>query len=619
MGNHALERLIERHPEKFPSEEKIFSNLRPGDRIFLSTACAEPQHLVQMLTEYVRSNPKRIFDTEILQVWTLGVAPYADSHLRPNLRHNSFFVGANTRDAVNSGQADYTPIFLSQVPGLFRRGLVPVDVALIQVSLPDQHGFFSLGVSVDIVKSAVENAAMIIAQINPRMPRTYGDGFVSIDQIDFAVVHEEPILEFENTVPGEIARRIGHYVSRIVQDGDTIQVGYGSIPNAVLSALGRKKHLGIHTELLTDGIVELIRSGVVDNSRKTLNQGRTVTSFCMGRTDTYAFIDGNPTIEFRGIDYTNDPLVIARHENMTAINSAMEIDLTGQATAESIGMTFYSGIGGQADFMRGALLAQRGKSILALQSTAENGEVSRIVPFVKQGAGVTLNRGDIHYVVTEYGTAHLHGKNIRERALDLIAIAHPRFRPWLILAGQGAESDLQGSGLHSREGGGVPGTPRDPEDDQERHHCSPAPGQDHRRAVAQVLLLLPVRREHVHPVHERAEGHAARAAPGVHGHRLHEGDGHPRGGRARAARAGGRAGRILPRGGEPGGQRRLHRPGRPSESGDRKRASELYRLPGPARGAARPHGGGPDGEQAHDARLPEAPSAHGGVLAGEDP
>lgn len=432
MGNHALERLIERHPEKFPSEEKIFSNLRPGDRIFLSTACAEPQHLVQMLTEYVRSNPKRIFDTEILQVWTLGVAPYADSHLRPNLRHNSFFVGANTRDAVNSGQADYTPIFLSQVPGLFRRGLVPVDVALIQVSLPDQHGFFSLGVSVDIVKSAVENAAMIIAQINPRMPRTYGDGFVSIDQIDFAVVHEEPILEFENTVPGEIARRIGHYVSRIVQDGDTIQVGYGSIPNAVLSALGRKKHLGIHTELLTDGIVELIRSGVVDNSRKTLNQGRTVTSFCMGRTDTYAFIDGNPTIEFRGIDYTNDPLVIARHENMTAINSAMEIDLTGQATAESIGMTFYSGIGGQADFMRGALLAQRGKSILALQSTAENGEVSRIVPFVKQGAGVTLNRGDIHYVVTEYGTAHLHGKNIRERALDLIAIAHPRFRPWLI-------------------------------------------------------------------------------------------------------------------------------------------------------------------------------------------
>jgi len=233
-------------------------------------------------------------------------------------------------------------------------------------------------------------------------------------------------------VPDEIAARIGRHVARIVQDGDTIQVGYGSTPNAIMAALARKKHLGVHTELLTDGLVDLIQKGVVDNSRKSINRGRTVTSFCMGRASTYRFVDGNPTIEFRTIDYTNSPLVIAQHENMTAINSALEIDLTGQATAESIGSSFYSGIGGQADFMRGAILARSGKSILALQSTSRDGSASRIVPFLKEGAGVTLNRGDVHYVVTEYGMAHIHGKNIRERAMDLISIAHPKFRPMLI-------------------------------------------------------------------------------------------------------------------------------------------------------------------------------------------
>jgi RimJ/RimL family protein N-acetyltransferase len=282
------------------------------------------------------------------------------------------------------------------------------------------------------VKAAVESAVMVVAQVNPRMPRVYGEGFLHLDKIDFAVIHEEPLLEFEANVPDDIARRIGSYVARIVEDGDTIQAGYGSIPNAVLSALSRKKHLGVHTELFSDGIADLMRLGVIDNSAKTVNRGKAVTSFCMGHQSTYDFIDDNPAIEFRGIDYTNDPLVIAAHDKMVAINSAMEIDLTGQSTAESIGTTFYSGIGGQADFMRGAVLSKGGTSILALQSTAEQGEVSRIVPFVKQGAGVTLNRGDVHYVVTEFGIAHLHGKNIRERAMALISIAHPRFRPWLV-------------------------------------------------------------------------------------------------------------------------------------------------------------------------------------------
>lgn len=432
MSEAKLAALKEKHADKFLPEDQVFGHIRRGDRIFLGTGCAEPQYLVHALTEYVRSNPKAFLDTEIVHVWTLGVAPYADERLKYNFRHNSFFIGANTRDPVNRGVADYTPIFLSQVPDLFNRKLIALDVALVQTSLPDDHGYVSLGISVDIVAAAARNAKLVVAQLNREMPRVQGDGFLHMDEVDYVIHHDEPLLEYEPTVPGEIGARIGRHVARIVQDGDTIQVGYGSIPNAILAALGRKKHLGVHTELLTDGLVRLSREGVVDNSKKTINRGKTVASFCMGHRDTYEFLDGNPTIEFRTIDYTNSPLVIAEHENMTAINSALEIDLTGQATAESIGELFYSGIGGQADFMRGAILARGGKSILALQSTSRDGSASRVVPFLKQGAGVTLNRGDVHYVVTEYGMAHIHGKNIRERAMDLISIAHPKFRPWLI-------------------------------------------------------------------------------------------------------------------------------------------------------------------------------------------
>jgi len=420
------------YPEKFPAEEGVFSRIHPGNRIFIGTGCGEPQYLVGALIKYVQSHPKAFFDTELLQVWTLGVAPYANAKFKDIFRHNSFFIGSNTREAVNRGIADYTPIFLSQVPALFQKKLVPIDVALIQTSLPDKHGYMSLGISVDIVKAATENASLIIAQANAHMPRVLGDTFVNIKDVDFVIPHDEPLLEFEVTVSDEIAQRIGTYVSRIVLDGDTIQVGYGSIPNAILTHMQNKKHLGVHTELLTDGIVTLMKRGIIDNSKKEVNRGKTVAAFCMGRRETYEFLHDNPSIEFRPVNYTNNPTVLARQKNMTAINSALEIDLSGQATAESIGKTFYSGIGGQADFMRGAILSQGGKTILALQSTAENGEISRIVPFLKEGAGVTLSRGDIHYVVTEYGIAYLHGKNIRERALELIAIAHPKYRPWLI-------------------------------------------------------------------------------------------------------------------------------------------------------------------------------------------
>jgi acyl-CoA hydrolase/GNAT superfamily N-acetyltransferase len=427
-----LEEIKVRYPEKFVPEEEIFGHIHRGDTIFISTGCSEPQHLVNALINYVSQHPKAIFDAEVLHVWTFGVAPYADARFQRNFRHNSFFISSSTRNSVNKGLADYTPIFLSQVPSLFYRGAIPIDIALIQTSPPDSHGYMSLGISVDIIKAATEKATTVIAQVNNHMPRVQGDGFINITDVNFIVPYDEPLLEYSTETETGTTFGIGKYVARLVQDGDTIQVGYGSIPNAVLANLHEKKHLGIHTELLSDGIVELMKLGVIDNSRKSIDRGKTVASFCMGKRSTYEFLHDNPSIEFKTIDYTNNPLIIAQHRNMTAINSALEIDLTGQATAESIGKMFYSGIGGQADFMRGAILAPGGRTILTIPSTAENGTISRIVPFLKEGAGTTLIRGDIYYVVTEYGIAYLHGKNIRERAMELIAIAHPKFRGWLL-------------------------------------------------------------------------------------------------------------------------------------------------------------------------------------------
>ncbi|MDQ1256184.1 MAG: hypothetical protein QG656_780 [Candidatus Hydrogenedentes bacterium] len=424
--------LRKRYPEKFASEEDVFKNIHPGDRIFIGTGCGEPQYLVRAMTGYVEAHPKAFFDAEVMQVWTLDIAPYTEEKFKTNFRHNSFFIGNKTRGAVNRGAADYTPVFLSRVPSLFYDKRVPIDVALVQTSLPDSHGYMSLGISVDIVKAAVESAVLVIAQPNRHMPRTLGDTFVHVKNVHYILPFDEPLIEYHDEVTDDTAARIGKYVARIIQDGDTIQVGYGSIPNAIMANLGDRKDLGVHTELISDGLVELIQKGVITNTKKSLNRGKTVAAFCMGSPSTYEFLHDNPGIEFRPVEYTNNPLVIARHTNMTAINSCLELDLTGEATAESIGKTFYSGIGGQADFMRGAILSPGGKTILAFQSTAENGNVSRIVPVLSQGAGATLTRGDVHYVVTEFGIAYLHGKNIRERAMDLIAIAHPKFRPWLI-------------------------------------------------------------------------------------------------------------------------------------------------------------------------------------------
>jgi acyl-CoA hydrolase/GNAT superfamily N-acetyltransferase len=417
-------KLGKKYPKKFVILNKIFEQIHRGDRIFVHTGCGEPQFLMNQLAKYLNDHPKAFFDTEVLSWYNLGVTPYTEKVFKTNFRHNSFFVADPTREAVNTGLSDYTPIFLSNTPSLFQQGLVPIDVAVIQVTPPDKHGYVNLGVSVDIVKSAVENANCVIAQMNMNVPRVHGDGFIPYD---------EPILEYsQDPTSDEVADKIGQYVSRLIRTGDTIQVGYGSIPNSIMDNLTGEKHLGVHTELVSDGLVKLMDQGVIDNSKKTLNVGKSVASFCMGKQSTYDFIHDNPSIEFKRIEYTNNPLVIARNENMAAINSALQIDLTGQASSESIGKVFYSGIGGQADFMRGAILAKGGKSILAVQSTADQGKTSRIVPFLSEGAGVTLNRGDIHYVVTEYGIAYLHGKNIRERSMQLISIAHPRFRSWLI-------------------------------------------------------------------------------------------------------------------------------------------------------------------------------------------
>jgi acyl-CoA hydrolase/RimJ/RimL family protein N-acetyltransferase len=420
------------YPEKFTDEEVVFSHIRRGDHIFVASGCGEPQYLVRAMVGYVESHPKAFFDTEIIHVYSFGIAPYTDPKFKRNFRHNSFFVGNNTRGPVNEGLADYTPVSLSDVPALIKSGSVRIDVALVQTSLPDEHGYLSLGISVDMVKAATDKASMVIAQVNAKMPRVHGDGFIHIKGVNFIIRHDEPLLELPVIALTETTQRIGNYVSRLVQDGDTIQVGYGGLPNAVMANLYGKKHLGVHTELLSDGLVDLIKAGVIDNSRKNLNPGKTVAAFSMGKTETYEFLNDNPSILFRTIDFTNAPLNIAQQDNMVAINSSLEIDLTGQATSDSIGGKFYSGVGGHQDFMRGALLSKGGRTILAIKSTAVNDTISRIVPSLRESAGITLNRGDVRYVVTEYGIAYLHGKNVRERAMALISIAHPKFRPWLI-------------------------------------------------------------------------------------------------------------------------------------------------------------------------------------------
>ncbi|MBF0288551.1 MAG: GNAT family N-acetyltransferase [SAR324 cluster bacterium] len=427
-----LREWSKKYDEKIVTAKQAVADVKRGQRVFIGSGAAEPQLLVEALSE--RGND--LADNQVIHIRTLGVAAYTESKFSDKFRYNTFFIGDNVRDAVSQGRADYTPIFLSEVPRLMYHGKATMDVALIQVTPPDEHGFCSYGVSVDIVKAATETAKVVVAQVNPQMPRTLGNAFIHVDQINRIVEHDAPILEMPPTPVNEIAQRIGHHIADLVEDGSTIQMGIGTIPDSVLTELSNHKDLGVHTEMLSDGIMDLIEKGVVTGTRKTIHKCKVVASFALGTKRLYDFIDDNPMFEFYPNEYSNDPFIIGQNVKMVAINSALEIDLTGQVCADSVGSHFYSGIGGQVDFIRGASRSAGGQPIIALPSTAsvEGKMVSRIVPMLNQGAGVVTSRGDVHHVVTEYGAVDLHGKTIRERALALIHIAHPVFREELMKA-----------------------------------------------------------------------------------------------------------------------------------------------------------------------------------------
>ncbi len=402
--------------------------VRPGDHVFVGSGCAEPRRLVRELAAMADD----LGGNEVTHLLGLGETSLCDERFADALRLNAPFIGAGARAAVAAGRADYTPVSLSDVPRLIRRGRIRVDVALVHVSPPDENGWCSYGIGVEAMKAAAEAARFVVAQVNPRMPRTCGDSLIHVDRIGALVPFDEELLEWRPRAPDETTRLIGRNVARLVDDGATIQAGIGRVPDAVLAALAGRKDLGVHTEMFSDGLIDLVMSGAVTGARKAIDAGKIVATFCMGSRRVYDCVDRNETFEFHPADYVGDPFVIARNPKVVAINSAIEVDLTGQVCADSIGPRFISGIGSQVDFVRGAARSEGGRSVIALPSTALGGEASRIVPTLREGAGVMTTRGDVEFVVTEWGVADLAGRSIRERALELIGVAHPRFRPWLL-------------------------------------------------------------------------------------------------------------------------------------------------------------------------------------------
>lgn len=408
------------------SAEDAVSCIQSNDRVFIHSVAAAPLRLVQAMT----ARAPELRNVEVVHLHTEGEAPYAAPELAASFHVNALFVGANVREAVQSGRADYIPVFLSEVPALFRRGILPLDVAMIQVSPPDRHGFCSLGISVDTTRAAVQSARTVIAQINPNMPRTHGDGLIHIDTINCAVEVDDPLPEKEPSVLSDIEMAIGRHCAGLVEDGATLQMGIGAIPDAVLASLTHHKRLGIHTEMFSDGLIPLVEQGVVTGEEKKKHPGKIVAGFVMGTKRLYEFVDDNPMVVMLDIGYVNDTAVIRRNPKVTAINSAIEVDLTGQVCADSIGTRQFSGVGGQMDFIRGASLSEGGKPIIALPSRTGRGQ-ARIVPFLQPGGSVVTTRAHVHYVVTEYGVANLYGKNLRQRAAELIAVAHPGDREML--------------------------------------------------------------------------------------------------------------------------------------------------------------------------------------------
>lgn len=403
--------------------------LKSGNRIFIGSNAAVPNALIDDLI----ANANQLHDIEVVHIQTFSNDKWVEPQYKDLFKVNTLFIsGQKVRAAVAEGRADYTPCFLSEIPTLFSTDILPLDAALVMVSPPDEYGYCSLGVSVDVVSAAVRFAKKVVAQLNPKMPRTSGHAYIHISKIAAWLTQEQPLPEVPPVGFEQRIERIGQYVSMLIDDGATLQIGTGKIPEAVLKYLGNHKNLGIHSELISDGIIELMKSGVVNNSQKTFHPGKTVTSFAVGSQALYDFVDRNPHVEFYPSEYVNSPTNIARNDKMVSINSALEVDLTGQVVSDSLGYQFYSGIGGQVDFSRGASMSKGGKPIIALPSTAKNGTVSRIVPTISEGSGVVTSRGHVHYVVTEYGVASLRGKSIRERALELIRVAHPKFRPALL-------------------------------------------------------------------------------------------------------------------------------------------------------------------------------------------
>lgn len=415
-----------KHQHKLVGAAEAVKRIKSGDRVVIGHACGEPQALTKAMTERYQE----LQNVEIVHMVAMGDSAYAQPGMEKSFRHNALFVGRSTRKAVEEGRADYTPCFFSEIPRLFKEKILPVQVALLQVTPPDEEGFCSYGISADYTVAAAETAELVIAQVNRRLPRTQG-ARIHLDNISLLVEQEEDLIELPSPFIGDVERSIGRQIANLVPDGATLQLGIGAIPDAVLLFLKDKKDLGIHSEMFSDGVVDLVNAGVITNRKKTINSGLFVATFLMGTRKLYDFIDQNPVVYLRPSDYVNDPCVVGQHENMISINSAVQVDLMGQVNAEMMGSKQFSGIGGQVDFVRGASRSPGGKSIIALPSTAAKGSVSRIVIELDKGAAVSTSRNDVQYVVTEYGTANLRGKSIRQRAAALLEIAHPNFQPAL--------------------------------------------------------------------------------------------------------------------------------------------------------------------------------------------
>ncbi|HET6929398.1 MAG TPA: acetyl-CoA hydrolase/transferase C-terminal domain-containing protein [Candidatus Acidoferrum sp.] len=417
----------EEYRRKVLAPREAMECIQSGMRVYIHPGCAEPEALVEALM----ARGPFVKNVEIVHILTLGRADYIAPQMEGHFRHNAMFIGGNVRQAVNEGRADYTPVFLSQIENLFESGQMPIDFALIQVSPPDEHGFCSFGVGVDTTLTAARQAKFVIAQVNDQMPRTYGDSFIHVSDIDWIVEDSRPLCELKPIEITDVHHAIGKNVASLIEDGATLQLGIGGIPDAVLLELTGHKNLGIHTEMLSDSVIPLIESGVINGSRKSIHRGKIVTGFVLGTKKLFNFVNNNPAFEFHPNAYTNDPYVISENHKMVAVNSALQVDITGQVCADSVGTFFYSGIGGQVDFIRGSSRCKGGKPVIAIPSTAKGGTISRIAPMLDPGAGVVTSRGSVHYVVTEYGVAYLHGRTIRQRAEALIEIAHPKFREGL--------------------------------------------------------------------------------------------------------------------------------------------------------------------------------------------